>query len=89
MALTKENLQEKNKCYANSDLGLVNEVFSSSPRKVLVTPLSNSPNQQMLLTPRPSSNSNESDCLGTVRTEMTGLTAKYQIDGKDCIIKYV
>ena len=87
--LTKENLQENDKCYANSDLGLVNEVFSSSPRRVLVTPLSNSPNQQMLLTPRPSTNSNESDCLGTVKTEMTGLTAKYHIDGKDSILRYV
>ena len=87
--LTKENLQENDKCYGNSDLGLVNEVFSSSPRKVLVTPLSNSPNQQLLLTPRPSTNSSESDCLGTVRTEMTGLTAKYHIDGKDSILWYV
>ena len=78
--LTKENLQ---------DLGLANEVFSSSPCKVLVPPLSNSSHQPMLLTPRPSTNSSESDCLGTVRTEMTGLTAKYHIDGKDGILRYV
>ena len=81
--LTKENLQENDQCYDRSDLGLVNEVFSSSPRNVLVTPLSNSSGQQMLLTPRPSTNSSESDCLGTVRTEMTGLTAKYHLEGTD------
>ena len=87
--LIKENLPENDKCYGNSDLGLVNEVFFSSPRKVLFTPLFNSSYQQMILTPRPSTNSSESDCLGTVKTEMTGLTAKYHIDGKDCILRYV
>ena len=85
--LTKENLQENDKCFGISDLA--NEVFSSSPRKVLVPPLSNPSYQQMLLTPRPSTNSSDSDCLETVRTEMTGLTARYHIDGKDCILRHV
>ena len=80
--LTRENLEENDKCYKSDDDGLVNEVFSTSPRTTLTNPYSQSSSKPLLLTPRPSTHSSESDCHGTVQTEMTSLTARYHIEGE-------